>query len=127
MSYFVHRGAHEVQGAWAREVKAINALISDLVHPISETGRVIGAVAKGDLSQNMATDIDGRPLAGEFQRTALATCGTASTRGSSWVTSCRFAPVTAVARGVPAPSVRAWCFVPGLARSTGLGPVASPP
>ena len=32
--------------------------------------RVIGAVAKGDLSQNMAMDIEGRPLAGEFLRTA---------------------------------------------------------
>ena len=32
--------------------------------------RVIGAVAKGDLSQSMALDIDGRPLEGEFLRTA---------------------------------------------------------
>ena len=30
--------------------------------------RVIGAVAKGDLSQTMALDIDGRPLKGEFLR-----------------------------------------------------------
>ena len=40
------------------------------MHPISETGRVIGAVAKGDLSQTMALEIEGRPLAGEFLRTA---------------------------------------------------------
>ena len=45
-------------------------MISDLVYPVSETSRVIGAVAKGDLSQNMAMDIEGRPLAGEFLRTA---------------------------------------------------------
>src|SRR5207253_1267523 len=45
-------------------------LISDLVHPINETARVIGAVAKGDLSQTMAMEIDGRPLAGEVLRTA---------------------------------------------------------
>ncbi len=32
--------------------------------------RVIGAVAKGDLSQTMAIEIEGRPLAGEFLRTA---------------------------------------------------------
>src|SRR5262249_13739232 len=32
--------------------------------------RVIGAVAKGDLSQTMALDVDGRPLRGEFLRTA---------------------------------------------------------
>jgi HAMP domain-containing protein/signal transduction histidine kinase/CheY-like chemotaxis protein len=60
----------EVHGAWAREIHAINALISDLVHPVSETARVIGAVAKGDLSQTMALEIEGRPLAGEFLRTA---------------------------------------------------------
>ena len=33
-------------------------------------GPRIGAVAKGDLSQSMALDIDGRPLEGEFLRTA---------------------------------------------------------
>jgi HAMP domain-containing protein len=60
----------EVSGAWKHSVKCVNNLISDLVHPINETGRVIGAVAKGDLSQSMAMEIDGRPLAGEFQRTA---------------------------------------------------------
>src|SRR5205823_7348535 len=32
--------------------------------------RVIGAVAKGDLSQTMALEIEGRPLTGEFLRTA---------------------------------------------------------
>ena len=32
--------------------------------------RVIGAVAKGDLSKTMATEIEGRPLEGEFLRTA---------------------------------------------------------
>jgi HAMP domain-containing protein/signal transduction histidine kinase/ActR/RegA family two-component response regulator len=32
--------------------------------------RVIGAVAKGDLSQTMATEIEGRPLKGEFLHTA---------------------------------------------------------
>jgi HAMP domain-containing protein/signal transduction histidine kinase/DNA-binding response OmpR family regulator len=60
----------EVTGAWAGKVDAVNALISDLVHPISETSRVIGAVAKGDLSQTMALEVEGRPLAGEFLRTA---------------------------------------------------------
>src|SRR5437764_10672999 len=32
--------------------------------------RVIGAVAKGDLSKTMAIDIEGRQLEGEFLRTA---------------------------------------------------------
>ncbi|HET8646011.1 MAG TPA: HAMP domain-containing protein, partial [Vicinamibacteria bacterium] len=57
-------------GAWGAMVYCVNALIADLVHPISETSRVIGAVAKGDLSQTMALDNDGRPLEGEFLRTA---------------------------------------------------------
>ncbi len=60
----------EVQGAWKHEIDAINNLIGDLVHPTSETARVIGAVAKGDLSQLMSLEIDGRPLEGEFLRTA---------------------------------------------------------
>src|SRR5207237_1798033 len=59
-----------VTGAWATKVAHVNQLISDLVHPVSETARVIGAVAKGDLSQTMALEIEGRPLAGEFLRTA---------------------------------------------------------
>ncbi len=59
-----------VSGAWAESIDSINALIDDLVHPTRETARVIGAVAKGDLSQSMATDIEGRSLKGEFLRTA---------------------------------------------------------
>ena len=51
-------------------MQCVNALVTDLVHPTTETARVIGAVAKGDLSQTMALDLDGRPLAGEFLRTA---------------------------------------------------------
>ncbi|HUG66493.1 MAG TPA: HAMP domain-containing protein [Pirellulaceae bacterium] len=57
-------------GSWAGTIGSVNALVSDLVHPTSEMARVIGAVAKGDLSKSMALDIDGRPLEGEFLRTA---------------------------------------------------------
>ena len=60
----------EVSGAWADSIASVNTLISDLVHPTSETARVIGAVAKGDLAQTMALEIEGRPLEGEFLRTA---------------------------------------------------------
>ena len=60
----------EVTGSWADAVESVNTLIGDLVHPTSETARVIGAVAKGDLSQTMALEIEGRPLEGEFLRTA---------------------------------------------------------
>ncbi len=58
-----------VTGAWKDTVDAINSLISDMAHPISETVRVIGAVGKGDLSQAMAAELEGRPLQGEFART----------------------------------------------------------
>src|SRR5207244_2781599 len=44
--------------------------IGDLVQPSTEVARVIGAVAKGDLSQTMALEVDGRPLKGESLRTA---------------------------------------------------------
>ena len=61
----------QATGAWAETIGAVNALVDNLVHPTSETARVIGAVAKGDLSQSMALDKEGRPLKGEFRRTAL--------------------------------------------------------
>ena len=60
----------EARGFWAESVESVNALIDDLVHPTSEVARVIGAVAQGDLSQTMALEIEGRPLEGEFLRTA---------------------------------------------------------
>src|SRR5712691_9182818 len=59
-----------VSDGWADSIGSINTLIGDLVHPTSEMARVIGAVAKGDLSKTMATEIEGRPLQGEFLRTA---------------------------------------------------------
>jgi HAMP domain-containing protein/signal transduction histidine kinase/CheY-like chemotaxis protein len=59
-----------VTGAWSERIISVNNLIDCLAHPVSETARVIGAVAKGDLSQNMALEIDGRKLEGEFLRTA---------------------------------------------------------
>src|SRR5688572_6592652 len=60
----------DVSGAWAGSMACVNALIGDLTYPLAETSRVIGAVAKGDLSQNMAMEIDGRALEGDFLRTA---------------------------------------------------------
>src|SRR3954452_12902754 len=60
----------EVTNCWADAIASTNDLIADLVRPTSEMARVIGAVAKGDLSQTMATEIEGRPLKGEFLHTA---------------------------------------------------------
>src|SRR5262245_48864541 len=58
------------EGRWKTSVESVNTLVADLVQPTSEVARVIGAVAKGDLSQSMALDIEGRALTGEFLRTA---------------------------------------------------------
>jgi len=60
----------DVEGSWQAAVMSVNGLIDDLVHPTSETARVIGAVSRGDLSQTMALEVDYRPLQGEFLRTA---------------------------------------------------------
>src|SRR5437762_211498 len=57
-------------GSWSECIDSVNTLIADLVQPTTEVARVIGAVAKGDLSQMMALEIEGRPLTGEFLRTA---------------------------------------------------------
>ena len=59
-----------VSGGWADEIDSLNTLIDDLASPTTEVTRAVGAVGKGDLSQAMALDKDGRPLEGEFLRSA---------------------------------------------------------
>ncbi|HYL26546.1 MAG TPA: HAMP domain-containing protein, partial [Candidatus Nitrosotalea sp.] len=59
-----------VSGSWKGFVDSVNALIADLTQPMAEAGRVLGAVANGDLSQSMALEIQGRPLKGEFLRSS---------------------------------------------------------
>ncbi|MFL5260890.1 MAG: HAMP domain-containing protein, partial [Anaeromyxobacteraceae bacterium] len=56
------------KGSWAASMNSVNQLIGDLVAPTNEVARVITAVAKGDLSQKMSLDIEGRPVRGEFLR-----------------------------------------------------------
>ncbi|MDX2228171.1 MAG: HAMP domain-containing protein [Leptolyngbyaceae cyanobacterium bins.349] len=58
------------KGAWKASIGSVNMLITDLVQPMTETTRVIRAVATGNLSHAIATEIDGRPLQGEFLQTA---------------------------------------------------------
>src|SRR5262249_23492117 len=55
-------------GDWADVIESMNGLVSDLAQQASELARVIGAVAKGDLSQSMVLEFDGRPLRGEALR-----------------------------------------------------------
>src|SRR5580692_11690745 len=56
------------KGAWAGGMASVNQLIADLVAPTNEVARVITAVARGDLSQKMVLEIEGRPVRGEFLR-----------------------------------------------------------
>src|SRR3989449_1074214 len=64
--------ASGMTGGWAECVSSVNSLIDDLVTPTQEMARVIGAVAKGDLSQSMVLETDEGRLEGEFLRTAVA-------------------------------------------------------
>jgi HAMP domain-containing protein/CheY-like chemotaxis protein/signal transduction histidine kinase len=57
-------------GEWAERIEAVNSLVDYLSQPTIEMGRVIGAVAKGDLSQSVPLEIAGRPFQGEYLRTA---------------------------------------------------------
>ena len=59
-----------VVGGWSTIISSVNTLIDDLVRPTTEMARVIGAVAKGDLSQTMALEVDGHPLKGQYLRAA---------------------------------------------------------
>ncbi len=56
--------------AWGEMESSVNGLIDDLVWPTTEVTRVISAVAQGDLLQTVRLDVDGRPLKGEFLRSA---------------------------------------------------------
>src|SRR6516164_845287 len=57
-------------GAWGEMETSVNALIDDLLWPTTEVTRAISAVAQGDLLQTVRLDVDGRPLQGEFLRSA---------------------------------------------------------
>jgi HAMP domain-containing protein/signal transduction histidine kinase/DNA-binding response OmpR family regulator len=57
-------------GAWADMEVSVNTLIDDLLWPTTEVTRALAAVAQGNLSQTMRLDVDGRPLQGEFLRSA---------------------------------------------------------
>ncbi|EFC83982.1 HAMP domain-containing protein [Parafrankia sp. EUN1f] len=55
-------------GGWDELTQSVNSLIDDLARPTHEVARVIAAVAEGDLSQQMALEIAGQPVRGEFLR-----------------------------------------------------------
>ena len=58
------------RGAWDDMEVFVNTLIEDLLRPTTEVTRAISAVAQGNLTQTVRLDVDGRPLEGEFLRSA---------------------------------------------------------
>jgi len=58
------------EGAWGEMEASVNTLIDDLLWPTTEVTRAIAAVAQGDLLETVQLDVDGRPLKGEFLRSA---------------------------------------------------------
>jgi HAMP domain-containing protein/CheY-like chemotaxis protein/putative methionine-R-sulfoxide reductase with GAF domain len=61
---------HESRGAWGEMETSVNTLVDDLLRPTTEVTRAIAAVAQGNLTQTVQLDVDGRPLEGEFLRSA---------------------------------------------------------
>ncbi len=61
---------HENRGAWGEMETSVNTLVEDLLRPTTEVTRAIAAVAQGNLTQTVRLDVDGRPLEGEFLRSA---------------------------------------------------------
>ena len=61
---------HESRGAWGEMEVSVNTLVEDLLRPTTEVTRAIAAVAQGNLTQTVRLDVDGRPLEGEFLRSA---------------------------------------------------------
>jgi HAMP domain-containing protein len=60
----------QTKGEWGQMEISINSLVGDLLQPTTEVTRAIGAVAQGNLTQTVRLDVDGRPLEGEFLRSA---------------------------------------------------------
>src|SRR6187431_3775525 len=58
------------KGAWGEMETSVNTLVDDLLRPTTEVTGAIAAVAQGHLTQTMRLDVDGRPLEGEFLRSA---------------------------------------------------------
>ncbi|MGA7513676.1 MAG: HAMP domain-containing protein [Candidatus Sulfotelmatobacter sp.] len=61
---------HQSRGAWGEMGVSVNTLVEDLLRPTAEVTRAIAAVAQGNLTQTVQLEVDGRPLEGEFLRSA---------------------------------------------------------
>jgi HAMP domain-containing protein/signal transduction histidine kinase/DNA-binding response OmpR family regulator len=63
-------GFEPLGGEWGEMESSINGLINDLLRPTVELTRAVSAVAQGNLLQTVPVEVDGRPLEGEFLRSA---------------------------------------------------------
>ncbi len=61
---------HRSKGAWGEMEVSVNTLVDDLLRPTTEVTRAIAGVAQGNLTETVRLDVDGRPLEGEFLRSA---------------------------------------------------------
>src|SRR5437879_10805265 len=65
-----HRAAvPAAAGSWLRLVDSTNLLIDNMARPTSEMARVIGAVAKGERSERLGLEGEGREVTGEMRGT----------------------------------------------------------
>jgi HAMP domain-containing protein/CheY-like chemotaxis protein/GAF domain-containing protein len=58
------------RGAWDDMEVSVNNLVEDLLRPTTEVTHAIAAVAQGNLTRTVRLDVDGRPLEGDFLRSA---------------------------------------------------------
>ncbi|WP_313917390.1 HAMP domain-containing protein [Tahibacter sp.] len=58
------------RGAWGAMELSVNTLCDDLLWPTERMTRSISAVARGDLTRTIDLEVEGRPLQGEFLRSA---------------------------------------------------------
>ena len=63
------------EGAWGASIDSANSLLDDLTRPTVEVGRVLAAVADGNLAHRIELRSGGRPLRGEFLRVAKTANG----------------------------------------------------
>src|SRR5262249_47542511 len=66
-----HRVKFSLADGGGGEVEnSVNSLIDDLLWPTTEVTRVVAAMAQGNLLQTVPLDVAGRPLKGEFLKSA---------------------------------------------------------
>jgi hypothetical protein len=97
-------------GSWATMAESVNQLIDDLLRPVRDMSRIVAAVEMGRLDERVEVEVDGKPLSGEFLRTAR-TVNAMMSRLASFA-----AEVTRVAREVGTEGILGGqAVVPGVA------------